>query len=125
MESVTVCLGKLLRSFADVTCPAFKTRELRREADARARHQLRKAVASQRSSDMSQLPSQGPFLHETSPAEPVSVQHQSSIQKHSPAGARRLKTFNLNTYKGHSYGDYVKTIQEYGMTDSLSTEPVR
>jgi hypothetical protein len=125
MESVTVCLGKLLRSFADVTCPAFETRELRREADARARRQLRKVVASQGSLDISQLPSQAPFRHEASLAELVSAQHQSSIQKHPPTGARRLKTFNLNTYKGHSYGDYVKTIREYGTTDSFSTEPVR
>jgi len=123
MESVTACLGKLLRSFANVTCPAFKTKELRREADAHARHQLRKAIANQGSSDISQLPRQ--FRHEASPAEPLSAQHQSSIQKHSLAGARRLKTFNLNTYKGHSYGDYVKTIREYGTTDSFSTEPVR
>jgi hypothetical protein len=123
MESVTACLGKLLRLFADVTCPAFKTRELRREADARARRQLKKAIANQGGSDISQLPMQ--FRPEVSPAKPISAQHQSSIQQHSPAGARRLKTFNLNTYKGHSYGDYVKTIREYGTTDSFSTEPVR
>ena len=35
------------------------------------------------------------------------------------------KTFNLSTYKGHSYGDYAKTIREYGTMDSYSTEPVR
>ncbi|KIM79897.1 hypothetical protein PILCRDRAFT_26419, partial [Piloderma croceum F 1598] len=44
-------------------------------------------------------------------------------QKHSLAGARHLKTFNLNTYKGHLYGDYVKTIREYGTTDSFLMEP--
>jgi hypothetical protein len=30
----------------------------------------------------------------------------------------------LSTYKGHSYGDYVKTIRLYGTMDSFSTEPV-
>jgi hypothetical protein len=82
----------------------------------------RKAVANQGSSDISQLPRQ--FHHEASPAELLFAQHQSSIQKHSLAGAQHLKTFNLNTYKGHLYGDYVKTIREYGTTDSFLMEPV-
>jgi hypothetical protein len=38
---------------------------------------------------------------------------------------RRQKTLNLNTFKGHSAGDYVNTIREYGTCDSYSTEPVR
>jgi hypothetical protein len=46
-----------------------------------------------------------------------------------PAGAqsntrRRRITFNLNTYKLYSYGDYVATIRKYGTTDSYSTVPV-
>jgi hypothetical protein len=39
--------------------------------------------------------------------------------------ARRTKTFNLDTYKYHSLGDYVEHIRQYGTTDSYSTEPVR
>ena len=39
--------------------------------------------------------------------------------------ARRAKTFNLDTYKYHSLGDYVEHIRQYGTTDSYSTEPVR
>jgi hypothetical protein len=38
--------------------------------------------------------------------------------------ARKQKHFNLNTYKNHSLGDYVRTIRMYGTTDSYSTEPV-
>ena len=38
--------------------------------------------------------------------------------------ARRLKTFNLNTYKLHSLGDYTDAIRNYGMTDSYSTQIV-
>lgn len=38
---------------------------------------------------------------------------------------RRRKRLNINTYKFHSYGDYLNTIREYGTTDSYSTELVR
>ena len=48
MESVTASLGKLLRSFKDVTCPAFKTTELRRETDARVQRQLRQKSTNRR-----------------------------------------------------------------------------
>jgi hypothetical protein len=40
------------------------------------------------------------------------------------AGGRKGKQFNLNTYKFHSLGDYVKTIRTYGTTDSYTTELV-
>ena len=43
---VTVALGNLLHSFSDVTCPAFETKELCCKADARSRHESRKAGAS-------------------------------------------------------------------------------
>lgn len=42
-----------------------------------------------------------------------------------PAGrTRRLKEFNLNTYKYHSLADYADMIRKYGTTDSYSTELV-
>lgn len=37
---------------------------------------------------------------------------------------RRRRTFNMQTYKVHSLGDYVEAIKTYGTTDSYSTEPV-
>jgi hypothetical protein len=37
---------------------------------------------------------------------------------------RRLKSFNLDTYKYHALGDYAKTIRRLGTTDSFSTQPV-
>jgi hypothetical protein len=40
------------------------------------------------------------------------------------ATTRRAKTFNLDTYKYHSLGDYTEHIRQYGTTDSYSTEPV-
>jgi hypothetical protein len=48
----------------------------------------------------------------TSPTEPVVIT------------ARKAKTFNLDTYKYHSLGDYTEHIRQYGTTDSYSTEPV-
>ena len=41
------------------------------------------------------------------------------------SATRRAKTFNLDTYKYHSLGDYVEHIRQYGTTNSYSTEPVR
>jgi hypothetical protein len=35
-----------------------------------------------------------------------------------------IKSFNMNTYKTHSLGDYVRTILFFGTTDSYSTQPV-
>src|ERR1700685_2728114 len=34
------------------------------------------------------------------------------------------KSFNLQTYKYHSLGDYVKMIRQFGTMDSFSMEPV-
>lgn len=41
------------------------------------------------------------------------------------SSTRRLKTFNLNTYKLHALADYVKTIRLYGTVDSYTTKLVR
>jgi hypothetical protein len=38
--------------------------------------------------------------------------------------SRRRKRFNLDTYKFHSLGDYVATIEMYGTCDSYTTEVV-
>ncbi|KAG1865192.1 hypothetical protein C8R48DRAFT_601365, partial [Suillus tomentosus] len=92
LDAVTVKLGKQLRQFQKDTCIAFKTRELRREAEHRQRQQSRSHVGE---------------------AE-VTTTHQST---------RRLKTFNLQTYKLHALGDYSTSIRKFGTTDSYSTEP--
>jgi hypothetical protein len=139
MESVLKSLGILLRSFRDVTCPAFKTKELRREADARARRELRKANPAYRhppsvqagSTDVchpvseSAAISEAPLHHQPAPEWHPSASRHSTVLAKAKAPTRRPKTFNLGTYKGHSYGDYVKSIRQYGTMDSYSTEPVR
>jgi hypothetical protein len=130
MESMTTSLSKLLRSFRDVTCPAFKTKELRREANARVRRQLKKKGTNHNhpsnvqagSSDISGPVAQVPAGEEGFQSHPAPEQHESSRCR---SQAQRTKTFNLNTYKAHSYGDYPKVIRQFGTMDSFSTEPVR
>ena len=41
-----------------------------------------------------------------------------------PNQSRKVKTFNLLTYKFHALGDYVRTIRMFGATDSFSTQLV-
>ena len=42
----------------------------------------------------------------------------------SPSASGKRKPLNLNTYKFHSLGDYVRTIKLFGCTDSFSTQLV-
>lgn len=41
------------------------------------------------------------------------------------SSGRKAKKFNLNTYKFHAMGDYVRSIQLFGTTDSFTTQIVR
>jgi hypothetical protein len=94
LDKVTVKFGKQLRHFQKHTCVAFKTQELRREAERRQRRQSRSLVSNGGATTS---------MHQT---------------------ARRSKTFNLQTYKLHALGDYSTSIRNFGTTDSYSTEPV-
>ncbi|KAJ8592017.1 hypothetical protein M405DRAFT_734033, partial [Rhizopogon salebrosus TDB-379] len=93
LDIITVKFGKQLRHFQKHTCIAFKTQELRREAERRQRRQSQ-SLASNGGATIS--------THQT---------------------ARRSKTFNLQTYKLHALGDYSTSIRKFGTTDSYSTEP--
>lgn len=94
LDNTTVRLGKQLRHFASQTCIAFKTQELKREAERRQRHQLKSQAGN------------------------------GEAAASMPQAARRPKTFNLQTYKLHALGDYSASIRKFGTTDSYSTEPV-
>jgi hypothetical protein len=94
LDAVTVKLGKELRQFQKGTCIAFKTQELKREAERRQHQKSRSHVAE---------------------AEATTSTHPTT---------RRPKTFNLQTYKLHALGDYSTSIRNFGTTDSYSTEPV-
>jgi hypothetical protein len=90
LDGTTRDIGVEFRKFSNKTCPAFNTRELKRETEARQRRKQQKGVAN------SSAPASGP----------------------------RLKTFNMQTYKLHSLGNYADQIRAYGTSDSFSTEPV-
>jgi hypothetical protein len=99
LEVATISLGTLLRHFASDTCSHFSTKELPREHAARGR---RKAAAAAKGKGTTSGSSKG------AGSNPV----------------RKLKAFNMNTYKLHSVGDYVDMIRRYGTTDSYSTQVV-
>lgn len=96
LDATTATLGKRLRHFQKFTCSAFKTHELKREAERRQRQHLRNTVGSE----------------------------GAATSESTPQTARRPKTFNLQTYKLHALGDYSTCIRKFGTTDSYSTEPV-
>lgn len=41
------------------------------------------------------------------------------------SGGRKVKKFNLNTYKFHAIGDYVRSIRLFGTVDSYTSQIVR
>jgi hypothetical protein len=154
MDTVTVDLGKRLRSFQKETCSAFQTYELRRERDARLRRHQKKSATNRgttslapesnvpassipiSSSNHGSVPTDPPRstrrpVHESSShPENLSTDSPSNGSLQSPnkaasASGPLLKTFNLNTYKVHALGDYTAHIRRYGTTDSYSTEVVR
>ncbi|EJD46773.1 hypothetical protein AURDEDRAFT_40235, partial [Auricularia subglabra TFB-10046 SS5] len=91
-EVVTTELGVQLRRFATDVCPKFKTTELPREKQARARREALKEAQK----------------NSTRPAAPRTDDPKE-------------KTFNMNTYKVHSLGYYPSFIRECGTTESYST----
>jgi hypothetical protein len=101
LDDATTLLGTEFRKFADKTCSAFDTRELKRESDARKRRLSKKAKAGE-----------GP---------PVLASNPLATE---PDESPKEKKFSLQTYKFHALGDYVDAIRRYGTTDSYSTEPV-
>jgi hypothetical protein len=124
MDAVTVSLGEKLREFNDTTCSAFITRELEREFNARVRRQAKEA-AKKNNTKSRRSGSDAVDAEANDPHRPrISIESQNAAADGPRTNARRLKHFNLNTYKAHALGDYTATIRRYGTTDSYSTEPV-
>lgn len=94
-DDLTIRIGAEFRTFNKKTCPAFETRELKRETEARKRRQSKKSGTTG-APTVEQLGADGPLP----------------------------KIFNIQTYKHHSLGDYPKAIRTFGTADSYSTEPV-
>lgn len=103
MEHSTTLLGQIIRQFATKTCNAFVTKELPQEHIARGR---RKSAAEAKKAASGDATTANTSTGRTS------------------KGAK-IKLFNLQTYKLHALGDYVRTIRRFGTTDSYSTQTVR
>ena len=97
LEIETGLLGKELWAFINKTCVVYDTKELKREANTRRKRKAKKASAGESSTSPKTL-ADNPDLEVPVP-----------------------KKFNINTYKGHSLGDYTSTIRCLGTTDSFST----
>ncbi|KAF7374197.1 GLOBIN domain-containing protein [Mycena sanguinolenta] len=92
-STVTTVLGAKVREFIRTVCEAYTTYELPKEATQRARRQAQQNAANAgRSSETT------------------------------AASTRKRKTWNIQTYKYHSLGDYPLAILEKGTTDSYSTQ---
>ena len=114
LNQSTVAIGQELRSFQAWT-RGFKTVELPREKEARE-HCSRKKAASKTSAQT------GPFCQQPQnpPTQDAALSHMQQDDGNEPT----TKFFNLLTYKLHALGDYVQTIQQFGTTDSYSTQIV-
>jgi hypothetical protein len=104
METVTTILGFEMRRFYKVTCAAYSTVKLPKEADARGRRQSQKKATATNTEGS-----------EACPLPPVTPAKKPK---------RKKKNLNLNVYKVHALGDYVRTIRLLGTTDSYSTQTV-
>ena len=100
LENSTKRLGIMLRTFKDVVCVAYKTYELPVEEAARGR---REAAAAKKAASL------------PSTAQPKTVKKTSS---------RKLRKFNMETYKLHALGDYVLAIRLFGTTDNYNSQTV-
>ena len=131
MDKVTILLGASLWHFKDITASGFETRELGKEYNARLRCKARKAANTTSGTTLS-----FPIIPTDSTTAAVTLTSMLSASKaNGPTEAvdpmstpakvfKKRLPFNMNTYKAHSFPDYVRTIRRFGTTDSYSTEPV-
>jgi hypothetical protein len=152
LDRATVTMGQQLRSFKNWS-REFSTVELPGEAAARQRRSRRNtkpAVAPHDSNSCStaspnsvlhplsaprnaqtqgfQPTTEQPIFLSDSPNTTASVPGGDFVTPQEPTSSgklnRRVKHFNLLTYKMHALGDYVSTIRQFGTTDSYSTQIV-
>jgi hypothetical protein len=123
LDVLTKEFGFLMRQFRDKTCSQYQTTELPQEVATRKRQELRAQakVSSGRVVASSRTTSTTDHHDNTAPASHV---YNSTPTQSSASRTRRHKTLNLFTTKFHSLGDYVHTIQNFGCTDSYSTQVV-
>jgi hypothetical protein len=132
LSRVTTSLGNSLQGFQEKTCTMFQTRELERERAARRRRQEKNTAnggARPAPATSSNAPTTANRI--AGPTYPPSTEESTNAANDKPgptpptvSSARKPKYLNLNTYTYHALGDYAKTIQHFGTTDSYSTQPV-
>ena len=98
LKNSTTRLGNMLRSFQRDVCSQYQTFDLPSEEAARAR---RKAAAAAKKDGVAAKKGKG-----------------------SAAGSRKLRKFNLNTFKTHALGGYAKAIRLFGSPDSYNSQLV-
>jgi hypothetical protein len=113
-DEQTLEYAGLRRTFKDVTCPAFETYELPKEAEARGRRAQRQKAKTPASNTAAPSSVDG-GLSAPPPTKKAQLE---------PGTAKKRKEFNLNTYKYHSIGDYPTVIRRMGTTDNWTTQIV-
>jgi hypothetical protein len=98
-DNATSSLGQQIRTFSSKVCANFVTTDTPKEKAARTRRKAAKA------SDNSGKETSGASTKLT-------------------AGPKRQRFFKINTYKWHALGDYIRSIQLFGTTDSYSSQTV-
>jgi hypothetical protein len=99
LENSTARLGDMLRTFQEEVCTQYQTFDLPSEEAARAR---RKAKAMAANADKGAA--------------------QKGHGKQSASGSRKVRKFNLNTYKTHALGGYAKAIRLFGSPDNYNSQ---
>jgi hypothetical protein len=108
MKTLISKLGAALQDFAKLT-EAMNIRETPKEYTRR-----QKQNGANKSSTMSKRTKAKTRKRKTVDA----------TEENSDEDGRRRCTLNLDTYKMHSLGDYVRSVEEFGTTDSYSTQIV-
>lgn len=102
LDSTTIRLGQQFHHFTNKTCPAFKTKELKREVQARQHRQAK----------------------QQSEQEPGVVRKAKDTARQNKDTGPLRKQFHLGFIKYHFLDDVADQIREFGTTDSYTTEPV-
>ena len=102
LDSSTTRLGAILRKFKSTVCKDYDTQNLPSEEAARGRRKAA-ATAKKPQNQTGRMP---------------------APQNKTKARSFKKRFFNLDTYKLHSLGDYVKAIKRFGTTDNTSTQTV-
>ncbi|EGO18732.1 hypothetical protein SERLADRAFT_412010 [Serpula lacrymans var. lacrymans S7.9] len=139
----TAITGLVLHQFKKKTCGAFRTRELKWETDTQfwcaVYHGCTTLEIKQSGAHLSQadqtisssqslpslcqlkpLPSSSQPLPPSSPPENFKLYPNNVLQPNDNGCG--VKKISLNTYKVHTMGDYVSTIQKFGTTDLYTME---